>query len=413
MKKSAAVSAYWSIYFLAFFAAHHLSNWWVLSVSGIRGGDFIDLNAVLKWSDCFENIGTSVYKAPDGACGGYLYGSTLLRFLDFIGVGASQTRIWGIALGVTLSVCLGVLAAFFTLTRGVNPIMVGLVFSSPPIWLLVERGNIDLLIFIMVVLATMLFSRGFEMTSVTLIAATALFKFYTLPLLLVLAFVSEHKKYRIATLTIFLITAPIVISDYLMIQQNFPSTWFISFGLPAIGFWINVLSEEFGFNSVNLKIFSIYFLGLTLFVVGIAIAKIYIFNQKNCFVPSSIFKRSQALNDSIILYSGTIVITCYLFGMNYDYRLVFASVSGLALLSIGDGIRSQRKIQYLLLISLWFTSFSFGLQNVSFGLFMLIQLIGDISLGLFMAIFCLSLGNVVRQNKEISRKIGTVGQWSD
>lgn len=92
--------------------------------------------------------------------------------------------------------------------------------------------------------------------------------------------------------------------------------------------------------------------------------------------------------------------------MNYDYHLVLASASGLAFLSIGDEIHSQQTIQYLSLISLWVTSFSFDLQNVSFGLFMLIQLIGDISLGFFMAIFCLSLGNAVRQKIEVFKKIG-------
>lgn len=77
--------------------------------------------------------------------------------------------------------------------------------------------------------------------------------------------------------------------------------------------------------------------------------------------------------------------------MNYDYRLIFVAISGLVLLAQTQQARSPKKLQYLLILGLWLTSFSFGLQNISFALFMLIQFIGDIVLGIFTAFLTLRL----------------------
>ena len=65
-----------------------------MSVSGIRGGNFIDLGKVLRWSNCFQKAGTSIYGVADAECGGYVYGSALLRTLNLIGMNALQAQFW-------------------------------------------------------------------------------------------------------------------------------------------------------------------------------------------------------------------------------------------------------------------------------------------------------------------------------
>jgi hypothetical protein len=402
MKRSVLNSTYWSVYFLVFYMLQHISNWWALSVSGIRGGNFIDLNAVLKWADCLDTYGASVYKPADGDCGGYLYGSALLRILNFLGISAAETQFWGMAIGAVFCVCLGMLAAFFVSSGHLNKITVGLVLSSPPLWLLVERGNIDLLIFLLVISAAMLFARGYEVFAILLIAISALFKFYTLPLLLVLAITSNSMKSRRTSFITFLIASPLVVIDYLSIQESFPSTWFISFGLPSIGFWINVVSTELGLGWPSLNFPTRYLFGLSFFAASIAVARIYLSKVKDQTNGKNSNDRSHSFIELVFLMIGTTFTTCYLLGMNYDYRLVFAAVSGLALLSRSHGVFLRGETQYLLLASLWLSSYSFGLQNFSFGYFMLIQILGDATLGLFSAIVFMTLFNSIRSRRQLT-----------
>ena len=86
---------------LMFFGVQFFANWWSLSVSGLRGGNFIDLGAVLRWSECFQEVGTSVYGLADAECGGHVYGSALLRTLNLLAMNALQTQFWGILGGVS------------------------------------------------------------------------------------------------------------------------------------------------------------------------------------------------------------------------------------------------------------------------------------------------------------------------
>jgi len=245
VKKFSLRNILWPIYFLSFFAVQYLSNWWTLRVSGIRGGSFIDLAAVLRWSDCFRAVGNSVYAPEDGKCGGYLYGSTLLRVLNFLGISATQTKFWGLFSGAVICISLGSLAVFFTNKKSLNLLLVGLVLSSPGLWLLIERGNIDGLIFLLLLASSILIAKGFEIPAIFLIAITALFKFYTAPLLLVLVVISRTKRARATAVILFLTVIPIIFIEYLSIETNFPNTWFISFGAPSIGFWINLFGDKF------------------------------------------------------------------------------------------------------------------------------------------------------------------------
>ena len=86
--------------FPAFLECNFFANWWSLSCSGIRVGNFIDLGAVLRWSECFQEVGTSVYGLADAECGGHVYGSALLRTLNLLAMNALQTQFWGILGGV-------------------------------------------------------------------------------------------------------------------------------------------------------------------------------------------------------------------------------------------------------------------------------------------------------------------------
>ena len=376
----------------------YFSDWWLLRVSGIRGGgNFIDLGDVLRWSDCFHEVGSSVYDINDGKCGGYLYGSALLRALNFLGINASQTKFWGIGVGVVFCISLGFLAALLDSQKVVSRIVIWMVLSSPPLWLLVERGNIDELIFLLVLISSFLLFRGFDLVAIAIIAITALFKFYTLPLLLILSITSKSKKSRVAALVTFLVTVPFIAIDYFKIQSDFPSVWFISFGAPSIGLWINLVGENLGLSWLHIGAPAGHVLGLIVFVASIAILRIFTMRRSEDLVFLDYRETTKKESDTLFLILGSVFITCYLLGMNYDYRLIFIVASGLTLVAQTQQGSLRKKLQYLLIIGVWLSSFSFGVQNLSYFLFALIQFVGDIMLGIFTAFLSLRLVSIINR----------------
>ena len=82
-----------------------------------------------------------------------------------------------------------------------------------------------------------------------------------------------------------------------------------------------------------------------------------------------------------------------------DFRLIFAAVSGLALMSLTPAGVLQKLTQGSLIIGLWST-FSFGVQiypTISIApSFVLIQFIGDLALGIFSAFLALKLIKLYR-----------------
>ena len=403
MRRNIVTSTLWPIYFLCFFGVQYFSDWWLLKIAGIRGGNnFGDLGAVLQWSDCFKKVGSSVYGLSEGVCGNYNYGSALLRVFNLLEIAASQTMFWGIVGGVVFCIGLGLLAAFLVSQKAASPIVVGLVLSSPPIWLLLERANIDELIFFLLVIASFLLIRGFDFGAIAIISITALFKFYTLPLLLILAITSKSKKSRVIALCAFILVVPLIAIDFFKIQVDFPSGWFVSFGVPAIGFWINEIGEQFGLSWLHIGALTGHVLGLVVFVTSTAILRMFTKRTSGNLEGSNYQESVKKEIEHLFVILGSVFVICYLLGMNYDYRLIFVAVSGLTLVAQSQKVRLGNRLQYLLTLGLWLTCFSFGLQSFSFFLVMLIQFMGDIIISIFAAFLSLRLIDIIikgfRQN---------------
>ena len=183
--------------------------------------------------------------------------------------------------------------------------------------------------------------------------------------------------------------------DYFKIQSDFPSTWFISFGVPSIGLWINLIGENLGLGWLHLGALAGHVLGLIVFVASIAILRIFTIRRSEDFVFLDYRETAEKEIDTLFLILGSVFITCYLLGMNYDYRLIFIVASGLTLVAQTKQGILRKELQYLLIIGVWLSSFSFGVQNLSYSLFALIQFIGDFTLGIFTAFLSLRLVSII------------------
>jgi hypothetical protein len=398
MKKQEAkyllVTALSTLYFLILFTTHYYSNWWVLRVSDLHNGEtFMDLRGVLMPLDCYRESSTSIYDSNSNDCGLYLYGRTLAVLINFSGITASQTIFWAINFVIFFCLILGLLSGFFIAERRISPILVYLVLSSPGLVFLIERANIDLIMFFLVFGACLFNIKGFNFWSILLLALATLIKFYTAPLLIALIFIGKSRKIRLFTIVVCIFVLPIIIADYLKIKA-FPQGWFVSFGANFIGQYITAVTEKFSLDLPKIEAVPMYVLGLTLFGLSMLLVTKFSNSHKNDLNLFLKNKIGNEYSEKVLLFFGSVFLSVYLFGMSYDYRLMFAAVSGLALISLTPAGVPRRLIQGSLIIGLWFT-FSLGAQihstiTVS-AFFVLIQFIGDLALGIFSAFLGLKL----------------------
>ena len=393
------VTALWTVYFFILFAIQFFSHWWILRVSGLHNGvTFMDLRGVLLPLDCYRSIGISIYDTTSNECGVYIYGSTLAALINFFGITPSQTSFWAISFIVIFCLTLGLLSSFFTTQSNTNPIIICVVLSSPGLLFLIERTNIDLIMFFLVFAACLLDLKGFSFWAILLIALATLIKFYTAPLLIAMILMSKSRKIRLFAIAVCLIVIPTIISDYFKLK-DIPQGWFVSFGANYIGHYVNTFTKKFNLDLPTIELTFMYISGLIVFVLNVLLVSKFSEFHKNGLSSAFTNKIGKEYSEKVLLFFGSVFLSAYLFGMSYDFRLIFAAVSGLALMSLTPAGVLQKLTQGSLIIGLWST-FSFGVQiypTISIApSFVLIQFIGDLALGIFSAFLALKLIKLYR-----------------
>jgi hypothetical protein len=393
-------AALFFLIFISLTALNYISDWWVFKVSGssevkIReSSDFADLIWIKSFVGCYRKVENSLYLYDDASpCHlGYFYGSTLIKIFEIAKIDSLSVFWIGSTLTVLFCISLGVFASKLENKKIIYVTFIIFSLFSPGIWLLLERANLDILIFLMLLVGSQLFSRGNEISGILVIALSALFKFYTLPAILILLIITNRRLTRIVGILVGLLVTYIVFLDITSITNpGFPSTWYISFGIESIGLYLNLMLEHFTQTRFQFSNFGVKILGYFFFLISC----IY-FNKKHQTTLHTlshillVSKNNKELNylQNIYWISGTTFISCYLAGMSYDYRLLFLAVSGLSLMALkhANGV-SIKKLYLLILISLWFSGSFLPATSLIFS--GTIQLIGDVAIFLLATFFTL------------------------
>lgn len=403
-KKQNITVLYFSLIFLTLTFLNYLSDWWVFRVSGssevkIReSSDFADLMWIKSFVACYRKVGDSLYLYDENVpCHlGYFYGSTLIKFFEMIKLD-SVSIVWlGRVLTILFCIGLGIIASKITTDKGSHKLFIVFLLFSPGIWLLLERANLDILIFLLLLIGNQLFSKGYEISGMLLIALSALFKFYTLPVLLVLIVITKKRITRIVGTLVTLLVFPKVLLDITSITNpGFPSTWYISFGIESIGLYINLFLEHVNQNRFILNGLEVKLLGYVTLILAVILfskfGRIQIKSISRALEISPDFAAWSFLRNAFWIF-GTTSISCYLAGMSYDYRLSFLAVTGLSLVALARNKKiSINGLPFLLIVATW-CSGSF-LPSTSLVLSGLIQLTGDIAFFILSIFFILTLIN--------------------
>ncbi len=369
-----------SLVLATFYLIQVATSWYGLRSTGIRGSsNYIDQESVLNSAECFKTLGISVYNLdiePIG-CGGFVYSIELLRFLNVTKLSSIDSSVLG---NVLMWLTIATMCSLFFIIRRYGKLdnAIALIsLSSPGIWLLLERGNYDEAIFILLIVASMLLTSKFQEVGIILILATVLIKFYTLPLYILSLFILRRRLSR----RFFLVTSvPLTIYVLVLIREvaAFPSTWYVSFGLKSLG-----LYTELVINEKITKQFEISS-GLSI-VMGILILGVFLqYFRQNAIKPAFVrnIENSNHLAKSIYQSLLIVFLSCYFAGMNFDYRLILPA----CLIAISPAVFANNRYRSAMIfsgvISLWLSSYSFGLTGIPA---LALQFLGDITLYAFVA----------------------------
>jgi len=343
----------------AFYGWLYFSQWWLLKVqNGIGGGrNYSDLASVLNAARCYERIGDSVYSSVE-TCG-FQYGIFLLQFIQFFNLDSVNLQLLGGLL--ILSAFLILLGtAIFSVNTNRQALIAFFLVASPGPWLLFERGNFDLLIIILIAVGTIFINSRFSLLAIFFITLTALMKFYTLPLLLLYIIIEKRSYLRfVAAVTIGLVT-PLILLD-ISRAPSFPNPTFVAFGLPSPGLWVNFFAWRFDIP-IELNSPLLYLSGFMIFFAGVYLMYFSPVRKKFSFdsVLSSVV--STLGQNTFLVFSG-LYLSCFLAGMNYDYRLFFLIISLLLLNVVFPDARQSRWFLTVQISALWATIFFFGVTG--------------------------------------------------
>ena len=341
-----------TLIFFGFFGAMQVYDWPLLKYWGVKGHiDFADLNSVLGSADCFRTIGFAIYDYPIGHECAYNYGSWLMRTISALGLKESFTSVigWLFILGISYLLAFVIARVKIKLIDVVFGFMI---FVSPPIMLLLERGNFDILIIFLVIFAAKLASLQRITLSIIVIFASFLYKFYTVGLVLLMTLFTRTLFAFIFWLFALGVGIVQVALDFQR-GPGFINTERISFGGPIFGIYLKYVGLDLSY------LFSLI-IGILLLFIGVWLFGLKKFPTNQYFTDLKLVNPEKNFSYFIFLFFIAVHTSCYVLGMNFDYRLILVAVANFILITQFDLSPKTRLTLRIMTVLIMWTSFNSG-----------------------------------------------------
>jgi len=354
---------------------YQLNNSWLYL--GKQALDFGDLKYVLDRADCVEQVGRSIFniQTPINTCSNYIYGYPLLQIFHLLRLSGEIVFPFGVILFLGLSL---IFSSFISLRwNPLDTIIIFIIAMSPPVILLIERANIDLFLVLILIFAALIFSKGYEATTFTILIILSIFKFYFLPLAVFLLIKKRRKIGKsIFLYAIFFCGSYSIMSDLKSIH-NIPWDAKNEFGNVIWGEYLAFIMH--GNHSHGNYIYS-QIIGITLLIPIFLASKRYFKNTEfSGFVNTS----KPDTCSTIFEFFSITFLSCYFLGLNIDYRLIYLAISLFSLMKCRYLSPKNEKVLCLLAFVVFFSSYNTYLA----------QPVGDFSLLFIIVILILILRN--------------------
>jgi len=350
------------IFYSTFYLANFFNDWPFLRIGDAWFNRlFDDTYQVLKSAECYSKIGRLVYE--QSTCGNFVYGSLLLYLLALFKIFSSSTLV----LGMVFMFINILIFAFFTFLIQIkmgwkSGLLAILISISPPFHYLLERGNFDTLILLLLLLSSLFFNFGRFKIVLLFLSLASLFKFYTLPVLLIFIFLIIQKRIKYFSFYVFIavIVNIYTLRDLMQVRElisNSAGGYGGTFGAKSFLLYMRHYSSFF---DMNFWVYIYYALILLMFI--------YMFYKYKYTIHEKNFHLNIPL--SICYIFGVQIIFIFFTFMSNDYRL---SLLGIYLMASLLNPISTTKIHFYTTI---FGIFSMWLSYPSW----VFQVLGDISL---------------------------------
>lgn len=335
------------IYFILTILYHNGYSW-IIPESGPPG--FYDLRVVLESTDCY-NKGYDPYITTNKDCP-HLYNYPFVWIWLTNVFKLTIQNVYLIGFGMIFSFVLSISFLFRKITLS-NLILLVITLISPPILLLLDRANIDIIIFILLLIASYYLRSGnithtkvhFSYLLILIATMLKIYPVFILGLILIDRIDIKHKYIVVvySTITLSLYTF-LNLKEILVLLGNTPHPSELAFGK-------NVLIQEF-LSPSKLVYFS--FLPFIVMMLIVFYKRVF-FKQLVTRLQLDTSNEGKLFFGGVLLFTGT-----YFFGNNWDYRLVFAIFFLPYLFS--DHIKNNdlnkfKNIFIVLLVIVLFTSF--------------------------------------------------------
>jgi hypothetical protein len=374
----------WTILVYTFTLINDLLKWPILQFAGVVSPiKYRDTSWVLEDADCYREIGSNIYGLQsETGCPEYIYGRPLLEVLNFFRIDESDTLtfvyltrgLFALSIAILLTKLSASLVTQFTLA--------GIVLFSPGVQLMVYNGNFDLLIFTMVIFGIFAFLSKFVTLGLTITFLSGLFKFYTIPLLLLFVFLSPQKRHKLLSLLMLIVASISAVRDLLLMQVSIPANGYAQFGLTI---YVKYLEK------VGIEISTIYsyILSGLIFLANVLLV-ILLFRYSKLEIKSN-----QIMEQPLYLVFATVFISCFLTGLSYDPRLIYMTFAGFYFfLAQPAGLPKKVFMSLLLIASILSCGIELGFitqLNGGFHPLRVIQLINDVAIEFLAALFFVTL----------------------
>lgn len=346
----------WVVVFLGsalFYLVMMITLWTPLRFWNFSTGQgFADLRQLFIWSECFQaNPTANYYASPE--CTGYIYGSTLMRLIKFFKLGTTST---GFVASISLLLLCGLISWLWVFRRPTNPLIQIFTLFSPPLFLLAERANIDILVAILILFAALLIQGRFYYLGIVLLSIATVVKFYPLPILALSLLYARNLRQRLFGVIALVISTTLTFSDLMSIKESFPSYYSFMFGMSVWARYLRIIAFDFP-GGENL------FSTLVGLPIGLAFLLAVMLILRKRKILESTFKEN--FNGAPFMFFTTAHVSCFYLGMSFDYRMIFLICSVYTYLNITDTERSSIEeplLQIGLLLSLWLSFAAPGLE---------------------------------------------------
>jgi hypothetical protein len=373
---------------LLFVVANELVSWPILKLWNIYANrGFIDLQSPLHHIECFvQGQNFQVLRSNVYPCGGYWYGSTLIYLGEILHLSTHSKYLIAAAISIPL--------IYFLVSYGqrlyikadlLGRILLLAAMFSPPSILLFQRGNLDGLIILMLLVAIKLFegSQKSVLAGWLLILLATLFKFWSIPALFVSILWIRNLFFKVTAFISALIVAFVVYKEYRSVDfgDAFPTAENI-FGWRFFSLTLNS-TKSYSINPLSSLTLDFVMLFLILICCSLLIKQLSEYELLSDL-------KSSLDSDKEVWILGSSFVFCYFASSNVDYRLTPLLILALSMTAKIEDLQVSNLILLLISTTMWLTYPSGKLQ-----------IFGDVFAALFA---CLLLVYFLSQTKVIIRK---------